>query len=218
MTCKEKKILPVWSEHRELWFTGSVSKDSGNWEEQPLSTLHRPHGSLAGEEKSPGLVTGQFWIVIQLSLQLPEKPTWELWYLLRHDERMTVAGYKTVLRTVFDPCAEQHHTGYLSPLPTALLVKRGAKVYGSINIARLPGPQLTASGVKLKNWYFRDMHLPHFKDMTSIENKTVKTKQFCVAGKHCDKYEDFQSCQTVLKMSTLPSFFRYLTFPNTVIE
>lgn len=62
------------------------------------------------------------------------------------------------------------------------------------------------------------MHLPHFKDMTSIENKTVKTKQFCVTGKHFDKYEDFQSCQTVLKMSALPSLFRYLTFPNTIIE
>lgn len=150
MTCKEK-TLPVWSEHRELWFTGSVSKDSGNWEEQPLSTLHRPHGSLVDEEKSPGLVTGQFRIEIQLSLWLPEKPTWELWYCLRHDERMAMAGYKTVLRTVFDPCAERYNTGYLSHLPTALLVKRAAKAYGAINIARLPSPQPTASGVKLEN-------------------------------------------------------------------
>lgn len=62
------------------------------------------------------------------------------------------------------------------------------------------------------------MNLPHFKDMTSIENKNVKTKQFRIAGKHLDKYEDFQSCQTLLKMSTLPSLSRYLTFPNTRIE
>lgn len=62
------------------------------------------------------------------------------------------------------------------------------------------------------------MNLPHFKDITSIENKNVKAKQFHIAGKQLDKYEDFQSCQTVLKMSTLPSLSRYLTFPNTGIE
>lgn len=85
MNCKEKKKSLSSDQNTELWFTGSVSKDPGNWEGQPLSTLHRPHGSLADEEKSPGLVTGQLRVVIQASLQLPEKPAWELWYLLRHD-------------------------------------------------------------------------------------------------------------------------------------
>lgn len=74
------------------------------------------------------------------------------------------------------------------------------------------------SNVKMKNEYLRDMNLPHFKDMTSTENKNVKTKQFYIAGKHLDKYEGFQSCQTVLKMSTLPTLSRYLTFTNTRIE
>lgn len=123
-----------------------------------------------------------------------------------------------MLRTVFDPRAEQYNTGYFLHLPTALLAKKGATAYGYVNIAWLPSPQLSASGVKLENGYIRDMHLPHFKDMTSIENKNVKTKQSHVAGKHLDKYDDFQSCQTVFKMSTLPSLSRYLTFPNTRIE
>lgn len=119
---------------------------------------------------------------------------------------------------MFDPRAEQYNTGYFLHLPTALLAKKGATAYGYVNIAWLPSPQLSASGVKLENGYIRDMHLPHFKDMTSIENKNVKTKQSHVAGKHLDKYDDFQSCQTVFKMSTLPSLSRYLTFPNTRIE
>jgi hypothetical protein len=40
-------------------------------------------------------------------------------------------------------------------------------------------------------------NLPHFKDMTSVESKTMKTKQFHIAEKHLDKYKGFQSCQTV---------------------
>lgn len=123
------------------------------------------------------------------------------------------------VRTVFDPCAEQYNTDAFLNSPTALSVKRGAKACGSINTPQLPSPQLTASGVKLKTLILhRDMNLPHFKDMTPIEDKNVETKQFYIAGKHLHKYEDFQSCQLVLKTSTFPSLTRYLTFPNTRIE
>lgn len=104
-------------------------------------------------------------------------------------------------------------------LTNCFISKKGSKKKcGYINIPLLPSPELTASGVKLKNWYFRHMNLPHFKHTTSTENKNAKTKQFHIVGKHLDKDEDFQSCQTIFKMSTLPFLSGYLTLPTTRIE
>lgn len=117
---------------------------------------------------------------------------------------------------VWSLCLTVQYRQFLT-LTNCFIRKKGAKTCGYISIPLLPNTELTASGVKLKNWYFRYMNLPHFKDMTSIENKNVKQNNFIELVNTLTNMKT-QSCQTVFNMSTLPSLSRYLTFPNTRIE
>lgn len=184
-----------------------------------VTTLHTPHAptKLGRYRKSWAPVAGQFWILIRPTLQLPEKPSLELWYLLRHKSLCSQLAYDAKQCLICVPHSEYRQ--FL--LPTNCEISKMwsqfkwlcQRAYHGTPIHNWP-----FSAVELKNCYFREMNLPHFKDMTSVENKNVKGKQFHVAGKHLDKYEGFQSCQTVLKMPTLPSLSRYLTFSNTRIE